>query len=106
MPKKKEKGVSVLCFIHAAGKSKLCQRGNCQTHLMHNMTESKKAASRAILASYASNEGLQVSDFEIAQLLLTVIAAETPAVLYVIYQMCDFFHCSVGISLILESVIN
>lgn len=41
-----------------------------------------------------------VSVSEIVLLLLTAITDETPAILYVMYQMWDFFHCSVVISLI------
>lgn len=41
-----------------------------------------------------------VSIFEIVLLLLTVITADSPEILYVIRQMCDFFHHSVGISFI------
>lgn len=73
----------MLCFIHAAGKRKLCQRDNCQTHLIHDLTESKRDCV-----------------FEIVLLLLTVITAENPGILYVLYQTCHFFHCSVRISLI------
>lgn len=41
-----------------------------------------------------------VSVFQIVLLLLTVITDEISAILYVIHQMWDFFHSSVGISLI------
>lgn len=58
----KKKGTSVLCFIHAAGKRKLCQRDNCQTCLMQDLTESKRVAPSTILASYASDECLCLWD--------------------------------------------
>lgn len=66
-------------------------------HLTNDLTESKRLYQvRFCLLVPLTN----VSVFEIVLLLLTVITAETPAILYVIHQMWDLFHCSDRISLI------